>query len=1005
MDYRIAHELPGRLRLRCAPGSFSQDRAHDLVARIVAVDGVAEAHATVTTGSVLVRYARPAARGEVLAVVGTFVAGGAPRRTPGRKAEAAEHHAGARRASDSGGRADRTDRAEAQPDARSGAKPGAGGGKGAGRGAGKVAAPSATDSGPVAGAARRARGPMGAHLPPGAPGMAGLRGMGGMAPHAMMPDAAALSTGASGAAGLNGLAMAGAAPGAGGLVRYLILRPFLPRIVRMVSAFFRALPFLLKGGRSLASGRLNVDVLDAAALGISLARGDFRSVGLITALFAVGEFLEEWTRKKSRESLAESLAVDVDTVWVKRGEAEVQVPLSALVDDDLVVVRAGSSIPVDGVVAEGEAMVNQTSMTGEPLAVARRAGASVYAGTVVEEGRLDIRPTGVGSATRINQIVGFIERSEALKANVQGKAERLADAIVPYSFLLAGGVWAVTRDVARAASVLLVDYSCAIRLATPLAILTGMREGARHGVLIKGGRFIEGLAGADTVVFDKTGTLTEARPRVAEVISLNGHGRDDVLRLAACLEEHFPHPVARAVVRKAEQEALDHQEEHAEVEYVVAHGIASRLRGKRVLVGSRHFVHEDEGVPLDEFLPVVNEWAAKGYSILHLAIGGKLAGILCIEDPLRSEAAAVVRGLREQGVKRVIMLTGDGPVTAAAVANAVGVDEWRAQVLPADKADIVRQLQAEGGKVVMVGDGINDSPALSAADVGVSLRDGADLAREVADVVLSGNDLAELLVARHLAKATLRRIHVNFGSIMGLNSAFMALGLVGRAQPGMLALLHNLTTVGVALNAMRPMLGNGAAEGRRGAERTPGVMALPVGAAEGAGAGPAAGAVAAVVSPAARVAAGVAGAGSVVKAALKATVQGAAKAVGSMADKGKAADTARAGGAAGVTGESDTGTQGKAPAKGAAKAGKPVKTGKSGTTAGAAKPARSKAAAATAEVKTTPERTGKGGAKDGKAPAAVKTATSAKPTEPKAAKGRTRATGKAGPKTGGSGTA
>ncbi|WP_231039117.1 heavy metal translocating P-type ATPase, partial [Nitratidesulfovibrio oxamicus] len=640
----------------------------------------------------------------------------------------------------------------------------------------------------------------------------------------MVPDGAALSAGASGVAGLS---VAGAAPGAGGLIRYLILRPFLPRIVRMVSAFFRALPFLLKGGRSLASGRLNVDVLDAAALGISLVRGDFRSVGLITALFAVGEFLEEWTRKKSRESLAESLAVDVDTVWVKRGEAEVQVPLSALADDDLVVVRAGSSIPVDGVVAEGEAMVNQTSMTGEPLAVARRAGASVYAGTVVEEGRLDIRPTGVGSETRINQIVGFIERSEALKANVQGKAERLADAIVPYSFLLAGGVWAVTRDVARAASVLLVDYSCAIRLATPLAILTGMREGAHHGVLIKGGRFIEGLAGADTVVFDKTGTLTEARPRVAEVISLNGHGRDDVLRLAACLEEHFPHPVARAVVRKAEQESLDHQEEHAEVEYVVAHGIASRLRGKRVLVGSRHFVHEDEGVPLDEFLPVINEWAAKGYSILHLAIGGKLAGILCIEDPLRPEAAEVVRGLREQGVKRIIMLTGDGPVTAAAVANAVGVDEWRAQVLPADKADIVRQLQAEGGKVVMVGDGINDSPALSAADVGVSLRDGADLAREVADVVLSGNDLAELLVARHLAKATLRRIHVNFGSIMGLNSAFMALGLVGRAQPGMLALLHNLTTVGVALNAMRPMLGNGASEGRRGAERTPGVMALP----------------------------------------------------------------------------------------------------------------------------------------------------------------------------------
>ncbi len=820
MDYRIAHELPGRMRLRCAPGSFSQDRAHDLVARIVAVEGVAEAHATASTGSVLVRYARPAARGEVLAVVDGFVAGGAPRRSPPRKAEAARRTDGAR--ASAGKKA--ADKASGKPVAES-RRPSAR------QHARDPARHDGVIPGGTAGAARQARGPMGAHLPPGVPA-AGLHGMGAVA-----MDGAA---GAAGVAGLGGLAMAGATPGASGLIRYLILRPFLPRIVRMISAFFRALPFLLKGGRSLASGRLNVDVLDAAALGISLVRGDFRSVGLITALFAVGEFLEEWTRKKSRESLAESLAVDVDTVWVKRGEAEVQVPLSALADDDLVVVRAGSSIPVDGVVAEGEAMVNQTSMTGEPLAVARRAGASVYAGTVVEEGRLDIRPTGVGSETRINQIVGFIERSEALKANVQGKAERLADAIVPYSFLLAAGVWAVTRDVARAASVLLVDYSCAIRLATPLAILTGMREGARHGVLIKGGRFIEGLAGADTVVFDKTGTLTEARPRVAEVIPLNGHGRDDVLRLAACLEEHFPHPVARAVVRKAEQESLDHQEEHAEVEYVVAHGIASRLRGKRVLVGSRHFVHEDEGVPLDEFLPVVNEWAAKGYSILHLAMGGRLAGILCIEDPLRPEAADVVKGLRGQGVKRIIMLTGDGPVTAAAVASAVGVDEWRAQVLPADKADIVRQLQADGGKVVMVGDGINDSPALSAADVGVSLRDGADLAREVADVVLSGNDLAELLTARQLAKATLRRIHVNFGSIMGLNSAFMALGLVGRAQPGMLALLHNLTTVGVALNAMRPMLGSGDAEGRRGAERKPGVMALPVGTAVTAGAAPAA---------------------------------------------------------------------------------------------------------------------------------------------------------------------
>lgn len=590
----------------------------------------------------------------------------------------------------------------------------------------------------------------------------------------------------------------------GPVIRYLFVRPFLPLPLRMACAVTAALPFVKKGVQALSRRKVNVDVLDASAIGISLIRRDFNTVSLLILLLGLGEALEEWTRKKSLESLAQSLALEVDTVWVRRGEKERMIPLQALEEGDQVIARAGTAIPVDGVVVAGEASVNQASMTGEPLGVLRAVGNSVFAGTVVEEGEVFIRPTGVGDGTRLRQIVRFIEESEAIKADVQGKTERLADAVVPFSFLLAGAVWLLTRNPTRAASVLMVDYSCALRLATPLAILSAMREGVNaHGILVKGGRFLEALAGADAVVFDKTGTLTESRPKVVEIVPAGGMSRQEVLKVSACLEEHFPHPVARAVVRRAEEEQLRHAEEHTEVEYVVAHGIASRLHGKRVLLGSRHYIHHDEGVAVDDMREAIADLSCKGYSILYLAIDGMLAGLIGIEDPLRPESRAVVSRLREYGIRRIVMLTGDDERTAAAMAERLGIDEYLARVLPTDKASVIRSLQEEGHTVLMVGDGINDSPALSAADVGISLRDGADLAREVADVVLADCRLSQLITALKLGKATMRRIQTNFAVTMGLNTVFLAGGLFGVLPPALSAVLHNMTTVGVSLNAMR----------------------------------------------------------------------------------------------------------------------------------------------------------------------------------------------------------
>ncbi|SCM71049.1 heavy metal translocating P-type ATPase [Desulfovibrio sp. 86] len=588
--------------------------------------------------------------------------------------------------------------------------------------------------------------------------------------------------------------------------QYVLVRPLLPMALRIVNSVVSAVPFLFKGVRAVLRGALNVDVLDAAAIGASLIMRDFRTVSLLTLLLGLGETLEYWTRRRSMATLTESLALNVENVWLLADGTEISVPLAQVKEGDLVVVRDGGSIPVDGVVEEGYAMVNQSSMTGEPLGVRRTTGASVFAGTVVEEGRLVIRARHVGDGTRLRQVVKFIEESESLKAGIQGKYERLADMAVPFTFGLAALVWLLTRDFRRAASVLLVDYSCALKLATPLAVLASMREGARHGMAIKGGRYLEALNEADTVVFDKTGTLTQASPEVVEVFPAPGFERTEVLRVMACLEEHFPHPVARAVVRKADEEGLKHAEEHAHVEYVVAHGVASSLYGKKMRVGSRHYIEHDEDVDLSPLEAVIEEQTGMGRSLLFMSEDGRVAGMVSIEDPMRPEAPRVVEELRSLGFNRVLMLTGDDERTARAVAARVGISEYRAQVLPTDKARIVQELTEQGCRVLMVGDGINDAPALSASHVGVAMSDGTDLAREVANVLLTHPNLEGLVNARLLGTRTLRRIHFNFVATLTLNSAFLLGGLFMFMGPGVAALLHNVTTLGVALNAMRPHL-------------------------------------------------------------------------------------------------------------------------------------------------------------------------------------------------------
>ena len=577
---------------------------------------------------------------------------------------------------------------------------------------------------------------------------------------------------------------------------------FLPAPLRAAQVIRHMIPFLRKGLHCLRQRRIKVELLDALSIGISACRRDFGTAGAVMFLLELGELLEDWTRKKSVADLAESLSLHVDRVWLQTPAGEVLTPIAQVRPGDRVVIRAGGVIPVDGVLAEGEATVNQASLTGEPVPVPKRPGGAVYAGTVVEEGECVIEVRQASGQSRYDQIVTMIERSEQMKSAAEAKASGLADKLVPYTF--AGSLlgFVLTRSVTRALSVLMVDFSCALKLAMPLAVLSAMREAGREHITVKGGKFLEAVAGADTIVFDKTGTLTHACPRVVQVVPFGGRDEAEMLRLAACLEEHFPHSMANAVVAEAKRRGLTHEEYHSKVEYLVAHGIASAVDGEQVRIGSAHFIFEDEGVQIPTEEQARFDALPPEYSQLYLAIDGELAAVLCISDPLREEAHSVLEALRGLGLHHTVMLTGDSPRTAAAIASQAGVDEFRAGVLPADKADYVAALRRQGHTVLMVGDGINDSPALSEADAGIAISDGAAIAREIADITIAADSLWELVRLRQLAMALMTRIHANYRFVIGFNGVLIALGIAGVLPPAASAMLHNLSTLGVSLNSM-----------------------------------------------------------------------------------------------------------------------------------------------------------------------------------------------------------
>ena len=578
---------------------------------------------------------------------------------------------------------------------------------------------------------------------------------------------------------------------------------FLPYPVRKAVVLWKAVHYLKEGWKSLARRKLEVAVLDASAIGISVLRGDFNTAASVMFLLGVGETLEEWTHKKSVGDLARSMSLNVSKVWLKSEEQEVLVDSRKIKEGDNIVVHMGNVIPFDGVVCEGEGMVNQSSLTGEPLPVLKKAGGYVYAGSVLEEGELTFTVKKAGGSSRYEKIVEMIEESEKLKSSLEGKAERLADRLVPVTFAGTALTWLFTRNITKALAVLMVDFSCALKLTMPIAVLSAIRQAGSYDITVKGGKFLEAVAEAETIVLDKTGTLTKAMPTVKMIVPFCEAGENELLRIAACLEEHFPHSMAKAVVSAAKKAGLEHEEIHSKVEYIVAHGISSSIEGKRVFIGSAHFIFDDEKCTVPKEYQKQFESLPEEYSHLYLAIDGVLAAVICIEDPLREESASVVRALKGAGFQKVVMMTGDNERTAAFIARKAGVDEYYSEVLPEDKAMFIEKEKAKGKKVLMVGDGINDSPALSAADAGIAVSDGSELAREIADITIPADNLYQIVRLKYLSQALMRRINRNYKEIVGINTLLILLGVGGMIQPTTTAMFHNMSTIAISLQSMQ----------------------------------------------------------------------------------------------------------------------------------------------------------------------------------------------------------
>ncbi len=581
---------------------------------------------------------------------------------------------------------------------------------------------------------------------------------------------------------------------------------FLPMPIRTVITGVKSVKYIYQGIHTLLQRKIEVPVLDATAIGVSLFRGDISTAGSVMFLLGIGEILEEWTHKKSVDDLARSMSLNISRVWLCNDGQEMLVPTTEIQTGDLVRVHMGNMVPFDGTVAEGEAMVNQASLTGESEPVRKYIESTVYAGTVVEEGELTIRVKESNGSSKFDKIVTMIEESEKLKSGLESKAEHLADRLVPYTLLGTGITYLLTRNITKAISVLMVDFSCALKLAMPISVLSAIREASNYHVTVKGGRYLEAMAEADTIVFDKTGTLTKAQPTVKQVVAFNGMSENELLRIAACLEEHFPHSMAKAVVQAAIDRHLVHEELHSKVEYIVAHGISSKINDKKVVIGSYHFVFEDEKCAVPDGMMEAFDKLPSECSHLFMAIDHELAAVICIEDPLREEAAAVVRKLKETGISKVVMMTGDSDRTAKAIATRVGVDEYYSEVLPEDKASFVEEEKKAGRKVIMIGDGINDSPALSAADIGIAISDGAEIAREIADITVGADSLNELVTLKLISDGLMKRIHKNYRFIVGFNTGLIVLGVAGILQPATSALLHNTSTLMIGLKSMQDIL-------------------------------------------------------------------------------------------------------------------------------------------------------------------------------------------------------